>query len=227
MFREFISIFQTDDPLSDMSERFMRMLSLTSDMALAAGRIYFDGQGGPDARQRIYDQDIQVNKLEREIRKLIVAHLSIRQRSADLPHCLFLLSLVKDVERLGDYAKNLAELHRHRRRTAAPTTSGPTSSGTIRLSVERAFRDTPDVVSSGDADRAMRLIDEGRQGMKRCEALLRSVAQAEYDARTAVSLALGARYYKRFHGHLLNILSSVVMPLHKLDFFDEDEIGRT
>jgi phosphate uptake regulator len=226
MFREFISIFQTDDPLSDMSERFMRMLSLTSDMALAAGRIYFDGQGGPDARQRIYDQDIQVNKLEREIRKLIVAHLSIRQRSADLPHCLFLLSLVKDVERLGDYAKNLAEL--------IDIGGGPPPHDeradelrTIRLSVERAFRDTPDVVSSGDADRAMRLIDEGRQGMKRCEALLRSVAQAEYDARTAVSLALGARYYKRFHGHLLNILSSVVMPLHKLDFFDEDEIGRT
>jgi phosphate uptake regulator len=225
MFREFISIFQTDDPLSDMSERFTRMLALTSDMALAAGRIYFDGEGGAEARQRIYDQDIEVNKLEREIRKLIVAHLSIRLRSADLPHCLFLLSLVKDVERLGDYAKNLAEL--------IDIGGGPPPRDAqgeelraIRLSVERAFRETPDVVSSGDSTLAMSLIDSGRQDMKRCEALLRRVAQTDYPARTAVSLALGARYYKRFHGHLLNTLSSVVMPLHKLDFFDEDEIPR-
>ena len=51
-------------------------------------------------------------------------------------------------------------------------------------------------------------------------------AKADYPAPTAVSLALGARYYKRFEGHLLNILSSVVMPLHKLDFFDEDEVPK-
>lgn len=225
MFRDFISIFQTDDPLSDMSERFTRMLALTGEMALAAGRIYFDGQTDGDARQRIYDQDIQVNQLEREIRKLIVAHLSIRLRSADLPHCLFLLSLVKDVERLGDYAKNLSEL--------IEIGGGPPPRDehtgelvAIRASVEQAFRDTPDIVSHGETERAVKLINEGRQIMKRCEALLRRVAQTDYDARTAVSLALGARYYKRFNGHLLNILSSVVMPLHKLDFFDEDEVER-
>jgi len=225
MFREFISIFQSDDPLSDMSERFTRMLTLTSDMALAAGRIYFEGQGGAEVRQRIYAQDIEVNQLEREIRKLIVAHLSIRLRSADIPHCLFLLSLVKDVERLGDYAKNLAEL--------IDVGGGPPPDdeqarelGAIRAFVERTFHATPEVVSHGETERAVPLITEGRQVMKRCEALLRRVAETDYDARTAVSLALGARYYKRFEGHLLNILSSVVMPLHKLDFFDEDEVGR-
>ncbi len=225
MFRDFMSIFQSDDPLSEMSERFTRMLELTGEMALAAGRIYFDGQGGSEVRQRIYDQDIQVNQLEREIRKLIVAHLSIRLRSADLPHCLFLLSLVKDVERLGDYAKNLAELI-DIGGGPPPRDERAAELGAIRQNVERAFRETPNVVSRGETERAMSLIADGRQDMKRCEALLRRVAETDYDARTAVSLALGARYYKRFHGHLLNILSSVVMPLHKLDFFDEDEIER-
>ena len=37
-------------------------------------------------------------------------------------------------------------------------------------------------------------------------------------------MVLATRYYKRFAGHVLNILSSVVMPLHKLDYYDEDEI---
>jgi phosphate uptake regulator len=225
MFRDFISIFQTDDPLSDMSDRFTRMLTLTGDMALAAGRIYFDGEAVDGARQRIYDQDIEVNRYEREIRKLIVAHLSIRLRSADLPHCLFLLSLVKDVERLGDYAKNLSELV-DVGGGAPPPNAHTAELLAIRAAVEQAFRDTPEIVSQGQTERAVTLINEGRLNMKRCEALLRLVAETADEPRSAVSLALGARYYKRFNGHLLNILSSVVMPLHKLDFFDEDEVDR-
>ena len=35
-------------------------------------------------------------------------------------------------------------------------------------------------------------------------------------------LVLATRYYKRIGGHVLNVLSSVVMPLHKVDYYDED-----
>ena len=38
---------------------------------------------------------------------------------------------------------------------------------------------------------------------------------------------LGTRYYKRIGGHVLNVLSSVVMPLHKVDYDDEDEIQKS
>ncbi len=33
------------------------------------------------------------------------------------------------------------------------------------------------------------------------------------------------RSYKRISGHVLNVLSSVVMPLHKIDYYDEDEVA--
>ena len=142
-----------------------------------------------------------------------------------MPYCLFLLSLAKDVERLGDYAKNLSEL--------AEIGGGPPPDDecvaelqAIRASVEQMYRDAPTATSRGDAGLAVRHIQEGRQLTKRCEALMRRIAEADYAPRTAVALALGARYYKRFSGHLLNIFSSVVMPLHKLDFFDEDEIEK-
>ena len=48
--------------------------------------------------------------------------------------------------------------------------------------------------------------------------------QLDYDAGKTTALVLGARYYKRIGGHLLNVLSSVVMPLHKVDYYDEDEV---
>ena len=56
---------------------------------------------------------------------------------------------------------------------------------------------------------------------KRCDDLIRRIAAADYDGSTAVALTLGARFYKRIDAHLLNLLSGVIMPLHKLDYFDE------
>lgn len=225
MLRDFISIFKSDDPLSAMGERFTQMLSLTTDMAMTAGRIYFAGTASAEERRQLYEQDIEVNKLERGIRKLIVAHLAIRKRPADLPYCLYLLSLVKDVERLGDYAKNLSELI-DVSGGPPPNDANGTELRTIRERVEDTFRQTNDVLATADTDRAVRLISEGRGYNKRCDELVRRVGQTPYDSGVAVALALGARYYKRFSGHLLNVLSSVVMPIHKLDFFDEDAVPR-
>jgi hypothetical protein len=36
---------------------------------------------------------------------------------------------------------------------------------------------------------------------------------------------MGARFYKRIGAHVLNVLSSVVMPLHKLDYYDEKRLA--
>jgi hypothetical protein len=36
---------------------------------------------------------------------------------------------------------------------------------------------------------------------------------------------MGTRFYKRLGAHVLNVLTSVVMPLHKLDYYDEKEIA--
>ena len=57
--------------------------------------------------------------------------------------------------------------------------------------------------------------------MRRCDALIPKIAKAEYSAASTVTVVLGTRYYKRILGHLLNVLSGVVMPLHKLDYCDE------
>ena len=54
--------------------------------------------------------------------------------------------------------------------------------------------------------------------------LVTKAAQSSYDASTTAAVVLATRYYKRIGGHVLNILSSVVMPLHKIDYYDEDSI---
>lgn len=223
MLREFLSLFRTHDALSAMGDSFREMLDHTRGMTRFAGDLYFAGTATPEERQQVYRADIQVNKLERAIRKQVIAHLSIRSNSQDVPYCLFLFSLVKDVERIGDYAKNLTELM-ELRPGPLPDDAITRELLRIRQEVDLTFEIVGELVGAGDRERALERIERGRALGKQCEALVREVAATDYDARTAVAAVLGTRYYKRIGGHLLNVLSSVFMPLHKLDYFDEDEL---
>jgi phosphate transport system protein len=223
MLRELLSIFRSDEPLSVMGERFAEMLNLAQQMTLQAGDIYFRMDPEPEGRTRIYKADVQVNKLERTIRKLVIAHLSIRGNTASLPYCLLLMSLVKDVERIGDYAKNLAEAPELNQQPL-PDDDVVTELKEIRTGVETAFAATAQVFTSSDRERAMALIRQGRDLTHRCEALILRISRSEYRADLAAATILGSRYYKRIGAHVLNILSSVVMPLHKLDYYDEKEL---
>ena len=110
MLRQLLSIFRSDNPLKKLGEEFARMLKITYDTTIKAGQVFSGDSLGPEERTWIYDQDVEVNKLQRTIRKQVIAYLSIHSNAPDLPYCLLLMSLVKDVERLGDYAKNLSEI---------------------------------------------------------------------------------------------------------------------
>ena len=225
MLRQLLSIFRSETPLHAMGENFARMLRLTYESTLKAGEIYFGSVVKPEERTWIYEQDVQVNKLERTIRKQVIAHLSIPGTSADLPYCLLLMSLVKDVERIGDYAKNLSEV--------GDFFAGPLPDDEIvaelreiRSGVEAAFEATAEVFEESDIERAMALIRQGRDLAHRSDVLVERIARSEHDASTTTAVVLGTRFYKRIGGHLLNVLSSVVMPLHKLDYYDEKELPR-
>ena len=225
MLRALINLFRSDDPLGAMGRDFARMFRLTYDMSVTAGRIYFSEDTNAEARSDLYRVDIDVNRLERKIRKHLVAHLALPGNERDVPHGLALMSLVKDVERIGDYTKNLAEV--------GDLHPGPLKDDEIlqelreiRTGVESAFSDSLAMFELSH-DRAQQLILQGRNLTGRCEALLNRIARSDHDSGTVTALVLGSRYYKRIAGHVLNVLSATVMPLHKLDYYDEDAIPQT
>lgn len=220
MLNELLKIFRSDDPLAEMSGSFSDMLALAREVTLEAGDIYFTGEADPEQRTRLLKQDVKINQLERRIRKHVIAHLSLPGNAASAPYCLLLMSLVKDVERIGDYAKNLAEVIDFR---AGPPASDELTAelAEIRSGVEGMFDAASGVFQASDRDRAVELIQEGKNLARRCDALVERIARSDYDARSTAAAVLGSRYYKRIGSHLLNVLTGVVMPLHKLDYYDE------
>jgi len=220
MLRELLSVFGAHNPLSEMADEFTEMQRITCEQVLRAGNHCFGPAPTAEERTELYKRDVKVNKLERSIRKRVIAHLSLSGNRNDIPYCLLLMSLVKDVERIGDYAKNLAEV-RGIQPAGLPDDELTAELKQICEGVESAFKVTGEVFSRSDRDSAVSLIEDGRDHAHRSDLLLTRIADANHDSRTTTALVLATRYYKRIGGHLLNILSAVVMPLHKLDYFDE------
>lgn len=223
MLRELMSIFRSNDAIAEMGENFSRMLELAHELTLSAGTFFFDDGGTPDARTTISKRDVELNKLQRQIRKQIIAHLSLGGGEKDAPYCLLLMSLVKDVERIGDYCKNIVEIY-DEGGGPIPDDDNGAELRELRGAVEETFAAANEVFGKSETEVAMDLLRRGRELNRRCDLLVSRSARSQYDAPTTTTMVLGARYYKRIESHLMNILSGVVMPLHKLDYYDESAL---
>jgi Na+/phosphate symporter len=224
MIRELLNILRSGAPMTPLGESFTKMVELAADLTVRAGKIYFLETTDPEELVELRSRDTKVNKLQRKIRKRIVTHLSVSANSADLPYCLLLISLVKDVERIGDYAKELADVHGFAK-TSFPDHEIVRELLLIRAGVEEMMSEVQNVLNSSDNERAVKMIRHGRGLIDRGTGILHALASQSFDAPTHTALVLGTQYYKRVCGHVLNLLSSVVVPLHKLDYYDEDDIA--
>ena len=218
MWSELIELLRPGTPMEGLSDDFEKMYGIVQEMGRGVRPHIFDHSLSIEQRSEIYKLDIQVNKLERSIRKRVVSHVSMSRHH--IPYCLLLMSLVKDVERMGDYIKNISEV--------SELGGGSVPEGELRkelaeladtamVLLEEAFQ----IFKDQDQERANELVQVGRMAGKRCDNLLVSLAKSDFNAAETTSMVLLTRFYKRLGGHLLNVLSSVIMPLHKVDFYDE------
>ena len=196
-----------------MIDNVERMYQITSDALLGKVKC-------TDARDMIYKTDITVNKTERNIRKQLVEHLAVNPRG-DAPACLILMSVSKDAERAGDYCKNLLEVAGMFHAPVGPPSYAAELQDMIQQ-VGAAFAKTHKAFAEDDPVVGHEVIVEEVRINKRSDAMVQKIANDEtLSSNQAVCLALAFRFLKRVNAHLGNIASSVVMPLHKIDYFDE------
>lgn len=206
--------------LDQAVQDFLVMIEHSHWMHGRAGLALWGLADADATRTEVYQRDILVNKAERAVRKAIISHLSVNPRT-DTTFCLLLMSVVKDAERIGDYCKNMMDLIEYQ---ATPIESESLGAELRRLQgqVDGLF---PDVVKAfRESNEALggELVRREREITKACERLIDQVLDAPgRSTRQVVTYTLLARFQKRIAAHLGNIASSLVMPLHKLDYFDE------
>ena len=61
-------------------------------------------------RDDLYATDKAINELHREVRREMIVHSAVNSRNLDIPLLLSYMTMSKDIERIGDYCKNLFEI---------------------------------------------------------------------------------------------------------------------
>jgi phosphate uptake regulator len=182
------------------------------------------GQASPhEIGAELRATDHRVNASERDIRRELVVHASV-QGAIDTPAILIYMSIVKDIERIGDYAKNLFDL-------AADGVD--LSSGLYTGEITQFAGEVPTFLTAAaaafadrDVVRATELLRQGDDLLDRFDDRVSALVKEEHPDRQAVAVALTHRYFKRIVAHGMNVLSAVVMPVDRLDYFDEDPEDR-
>jgi phosphate uptake regulator len=198
--------------LHDRKEFDLAMSALLGDVVAA------------DVNAELRATDRKVNELEREIRRELLVHASVLG-AINTPAVLIYMSIVKDVERIGDYAKNLLDLALDGANFS--TTADTAEWRTLTAEISSMITDVGDAFISHGVDRSRELLAEGNRLLKLFDNRVSALVRGEDTGELAVARALAHRYLKRIVAHLMNILSAVVMPLDRLDYFDEDPEDRT
>jgi phosphate transport system protein len=200
-------------------EEFKEMLDNTETMyALVRDRLLEEAQE-PDLEEKIREIDKGVNDAQRDIRKRIIEHLSL-QPTVDVNACLLLMSVVKDAERLGDYAKNLYEVTQLQDKPI-DIELFRRYFGDMDKDVSTLFQLTREAFVESDETKAQMAWVYENKVAKWCDNVVKELAKSDVSVNEAVCFTLIARHFKRIVAHLVNIATSVVLPLSDLDYFDE------
>ena len=222
MFANLLQFWKTKDFLSDVLSEFQQMLDNAEKMFAWAQTALLENVSGPGLAEKIYVVDKEVNELEKNIRKKVVEHLVLRPAS-DVPMSLLLMSVVKDAERLGDYAKNLFQVTKLLQQ---PININQYKGifNNIEGEISDLFKRTKQAFMESDSQQAEKSWQTERDIVKRCDQIITRLAGTKLAVNESVCFTLIARYYKRLAAHLTNIATSVILPISDLDYYDEKRI---
>jgi phosphate uptake regulator len=222
MFKEFFELFRKENLLKQAYNRSVEMLTEDQEMFFAAMRSLREHD---DARIEvdIYGKDQLINAYEREVRRKVLTHLAITS-GRNVHPALVLVSIVIDIERIGDYTKNIVEL--------ALLHPGKLTCGThepeirkIETTVKTMFRLLIEALPAADMAKAKEVMSEHWWIARHTEEIIAALISHEdpgLPCNEAVATALYVRFLKRVSAHLMNIASSVVNPFDRIGFREEE-----
>lgn len=223
MYKKFLELFGKENLLDQAIELTVKMLETDREMFVASMES-LRKRDNSSLPFDIYEKDKQINKFEREVRRNVLTHLTVAGTSNIVPG-LVLVSIVIDVERIGDYTKNIVELAR-----AHPTRlhGGIFEEELDRIEpiVMERFDHITKVIKDMDFELAKKIMSDHRNISTRVDKIIPEIINEKdqnLSAGDAVCLALYFRYLKRVAAHLTNIASSIRNPFPRIGFRSKED----
>jgi phosphate uptake regulator len=168
-------------------------------------------------RAKIYARDQKINECEQEVRRKLFEHLAINPKQ-DLSSSLILITVVKDLERIGDFVKNIIELSHHYPKKL-PENDYTKELIDIRNKLSLILKDSLNVFQKGDIEKAKEYYKFYREVTETTDSIIiHLLEETALNVREAVVYTLFARYLKRISAHLANILTTIINPFHLVGY---------
>ncbi|MBN1403019.1 MAG: hypothetical protein JW942_00950 [Opitutales bacterium] len=224
MFKNLLNLLHKDDLYTQALHASHAMLDLDLEMFKSSIET-LRRSDSCETNIDIYATDKRINEFERDVRRKVLSHLAVGGAS-DLSSGMTLVSIVIDIERIGDYAKNIFDLAKsHPSRLTGGSLE--TEVAEIEKTVDRFFTQTVKAFKDGDNDTARAVMSGYKEELSaRCDQLVDGIISGkvtDLSPADAASLALYVRYLKRIAAHSRNIMTSLVNPFHRIGYKEKKE----
>ena len=220
VFKDIVKLWNADDLLSQAWDESYKMMMLSNEIFTQAIKYLREGEN-KDTIKTLKKRDVEINIFQRDVRRKVVTHYAISQDIDDLPNGLVLLNMVVDVERLGDYTKNILDLAlNHPNIIKSEEFSEDLYH--VEQEVISRFSKTLQAIHTQDEDVARAMMVSYKETLTGVsDNIVNGCISGEItlgDESKTVSLALYARYLKRIGAHLKNITTVLINPFDAVGY---------
>jgi phosphate uptake regulator len=170
-------------------------------------------------RDDLYATDKAINELHREVRREMIVHSAVNSRNLDIPLLLSYMTMSKDIERIGDYCKNLFEIAE----TGNTFTRGDDLDEYIELrnDIGKLIVYLQSCLALDDESKVQDLITLGSSISSAIDTKITELLENKERIQYPVATTLFYRYLKRIVSHIVNAATALIMPTDQIDYLDE------
>ena len=220
IFTEILSVWRKEDLLSEAWEKSLEMLDLSHNMFVKAVK-KSKKQESLSVLKQLKNRDKEINKYQREVRRKIITHVSLQNNINDISSIMVLMNMVVDIERIGDYSKNILDLAIYYPERLNTKILHP-ELHEIEQVVKSRFDKTVDAIKTEDIELASKLIKGfKKQVTTASDRIVNNIISGELNFESgseSAAIVLYARYLKRIGSHLKNITTTIINPIDSIGY---------
>ncbi len=220
MWKELTNIWRANDLSKQAWDQSCEMLELSKDI-FSQAIIYLREAHNIETLKELKKRDKEINEFQQEVRRKVLTHYSVQSEKVDIANGLILINMVVDIERIGDYCKNILDLAiNHPTQIISEEISEDLTA--IENEVQLRFDKTLEAINKQDTNLAKDMKEGYHELLTgKSDEIVNSVLSGQLDfgspSKTA-AVTLYARYLKRIGAHLKNITTTLINPFDSIGY---------
>ena len=219
MFKQIFEIFKSDSLYEQALSECHEMLDIDLTMFKESIKSLRKSDS-TEIKIDIFAMDKKINEFERDVRRKVMTHLAIGGKE-DIGSGLILVSVVIDIERIGDYTKNIYDLAiNHPKKLHGGSLESRIDQ--IEKTVFNLFEESIYAFKNQDIEKARLLMSQYKKDIStQADDITNEIVMgkiSDLDIGSASAIGLYSRYLKRIAAHSRNIISSVVNPFERIGY---------